>query len=84
LSPWSARSAANASAENTKGWPSPSSYVVTAAHDGSARHAASRVSMTVASTPGISPSSIMIAAHSPAWSSPASSDDAQPVPYSAL
>ena len=31
--------------------------------------------MTVASTPGMSPSSIMIAAHSPAWSSPASNDD---------
>ena len=39
-SPRSPRSVSNAAAENTKGWPRPSSYSVTAAHEGCARNPA--------------------------------------------
>ena len=41
-------------------------------------------SMTYAVTPGMSPSSSTTASQSPAAASPASSDDAQPVPYAAF
>ena len=85
LSPCSPRNVSNASAENTKGWPRrPSSYSVTAAHDGCSRHSLMTASMISWSTPGMSPSSITIAPASPAASRPAMSDDAQPVPCASL
>src|SRR6478735_7291808 len=62
----------------------PSAYSVTAAQVGDARQPASTRLITAAETPGMSPSSSMMASQSPAASSPARSEEAQPVPYSSL